>query len=193
MNALRTTINNRIRRAATTLAAFALAIQFAGCGGGGSGGDGGSSESGAGSAGGGIPSNPEAEAAFWAKAEQHWLKTDKGWVSEFVEQLPLNPPKRVLKQYRDLKFGFVTRKLTESDRLNNIEWIGWTDFNRTPMRWWNEEAGVEYPKGWSSWRDEAPTNRVTVVKQNGKWIVEDNELLGFFEGVKPSPGSIPEG
>lgn len=189
MNAQRTTTNSRFR-----LAALAITIALTGCGSGGDGsgggGDGSSSESGGG--GGGISSNPEAEKAFWAKAEQHWLKTEKGWVTEYVEQLPLNPPKRVLKQYRDLKFSFATRPLTESDRLNNIEWIGWTDFNRTPMRWWREEADYENPQGWSRWRDEAPSNRVTVCKQNGKWIVEDNELLGFFEGTKPT-SSIPEG
>jgi hypothetical protein len=169
---------------------FALmlaAMLVTGCGGGGdpdSGGGSASRDSGSG--------NPDADKALMAKIGEHWLKTKDGWTTEYTVQLPLNPPRRVLRQYREFNYTLEPEQISESDRLNGIEWKAWADFGTTPMRWWHEEGDGEHPTGWSLWDQKAPSYRPLVYKRSGQWKVEENSLDSMFEGFKPTK-DIPAG
>ncbi len=67
-----------------------------------------------------------------------------------------------------------SRRPTEADRLNGIEWIGTADLFCTSNRQYRLET-----KSWDKWEDcygsSVPYSTVAIVKQNGRWSAKTDE------------------
>ncbi|MDB5356100.1 MAG: hypothetical protein JWN24_2553 [Phycisphaerales bacterium] len=129
----------------------------------------------------------EAQDAALAEIARHWVKGPDGWTTARTIGTSFAPD-NFLRQYRDIAVeGVNPFDLSESDRLNGVEWTGEVAFKSSPAR----EAGdpglafeglaglsVNRQRGrWTQWVDyQADTVRLQKVK--GKWQVsQDNNLL----------------
>jgi len=78
-----------------------------------------------------------AQDATLAEVKKHWAKTPEGWITARTTGSSFAPD-HFLRQFRELTVENVrTADLTESDRMNGLEWAGQVSFKQAPCR----EAG----------------------------------------------------
>jgi hypothetical protein len=117
----------------------------------------------------------------------HWLKTGDGWISEFPSQTYIATGKRAsaesyYRQIKALKFYVDPGELSDSDKLNGVQFAGLCQFDHAPVRTFGDPNAFG-PKRWSDWHESDESIRVQ--KKNGQWSFAGN--LGYIlEGAKPS-------
>jgi hypothetical protein len=148
-----------------------------------------SEKSGGSSGGGGASSGKEREAQDAARAEvaKHCTKGPDGWVTAKTTGTSLASI-QYLRQYKELTVeGVQAAELSDSDRLNRIEWAGEVSLKSTPCREAGEQGVVLDGMGsvtvmrrrgaWSQWIDYQP-EALRVQKVKGQWQVNpDNPVL----------------
>ena len=161
------------------LLAAAMALGLPGCG---------KSDSGGTSGGARQASGMEkaAQDAALAEVKKHWIKQSDGWVTARNAGSSFAPV-RFLRQCRELTVeGVRMDDLTESDRMNGLEWAGEVKFKETPCR----EAGdqgvvldgmanisVFRQRGrWSQWIDFQP-EALRLQKAKGQWQIPPDTWL----------------
>jgi hypothetical protein len=135
----------------------------------------------------------EAEEAALAQVRKHWNESGEGWVT--VRTLgSAYAPEHLLRQCRELSVeGVRSADLSESDRMNGLEWAGEVSFKKTPCR----EVGdpgimldgvmgtniVRQRGRWTQWVDFQP-DAVRMQKVKGHWQV--NEDTWLLRGTLPT-------
>ena len=138
-----------------------------------------------GGAGGGI--EQEAQSAAFAEIQKHWTKGPDGWTTSRISGSPYAPDHYV-RQVRDFSVQEVQSfDLSDSDRLNGLEWEGQVNFKSAPCR----EAGdpglvlegivslsINRQRGkWTQWVDFQP-DPIRLHKMKGQWqAMQDTWLL----------------
>jgi hypothetical protein len=179
------------KRAATWLVGVMLtttAVLSVGCNKSGS-----SDSSGSGSSGGSGQNSSAAEsaaqAAAMAEVEKHWARGSDGWTTARVTGSAYAPD-RFIRQMRQIEVqGVQTYELSESDKLNGLEWAGEVTFKSAPCReagdpgilldgMSNLGAQVSRRKGrWTQWVDFQPES-IHLTKAKGQWqATQDTWLL----------------
>ncbi|HEY8665865.1 MAG TPA: hypothetical protein VIL86_04325 [Tepidisphaeraceae bacterium] len=157
-----------------------------------------------GSGGGGAPSGSahasgverDAEAAMMAEIKKHWSKSADGWTSAFTTGFS-NSPDHFLRQFKEIMVDRIdVDEVTETDKLNGIEWTGMIWFKDEPCR----EAGDQgimldgmsnlgasvnrNPGRWTQYVEYQP-EPLRVSKVKGKWEVHQDTML--LHGKIPQP------
>jgi len=127
-----------------------------------------------------------AQDAALAEVKKHWTKQSDGWITARNTGSSFAPV-RFLRQCRELTVeGVRMDDLTESDRMNGLEWAGEVRFKETPCR----EAGdqgvvldgmanisVFRQRGrWSQWIDFQP-EALRLQKAKGQWQIPPDTWL----------------
>jgi hypothetical protein len=169
----------RFYSAAFLMLLAASAVGLSGCGKSDSGGT-------SGSAGQASGIEKAAQDAALAEVKKHWIKGSEGWVTARNAGSSFAPV-RFLRQCRELTVeGVRMDDLTESDRMNGLEWAGEVKFKETPCR----EAGdqgvvldgmanisVFRQRGrWSQWIDFQP-EALRLQKAKGQWQIPPDTWL----------------
>ena len=90
--------------------------------------------------------------------------------------------------------GAAPSDLSESDKLNGLQWAGQVDFKKNPSRESGEAGSIMADWGinvvrakghWSQWVDLSP-EFIKVQKVNGKWQVPKQETM-LLNGTRPTP------
>ena len=133
-----------------------------------------------------------AQDATLAEVKKHWAKTPEGWITARTTGSSFAPD-HFLRQFRELTVENVrTADLTESDRMNGLEWAGQVSFKQAPCR----EAGdpgimldgvvggsiYRQPGRWTQWVDFQP-DPVQVQKAKGSWQINPDTWL--LRGTMP--------
>ena len=133
-----------------------------------------------------------AQDATLAEVKKHWAKTPEGWITARTTGSSFAPD-HFLRQFRELTVENVrTADLTESDRMNGLEWAGQASFKQAPCR----EAGdpgimldgvvggsiYRQPGRWTQWVDFHP-DPVQVQKAKGSWQINPDTWL--LRGTMP--------
>ena len=136
----------------------------------------------------------EAQDAALAELGKHWTKGPDGWTTAITSGVSVAPD-HYLRQFRELTVHHVeSADLSDSDRLNGLEWAGQVVFKSAPCR----EAGdqglvlegmvglnINRQRGrWSQWADFQP-NPIRLQKVKGQWQVNQDTLL--LRGQPPQP------
>jgi hypothetical protein len=169
----------RFYSAAFLMLLAASAVGLSGCGKSDSGGT-------SGSAGQASGMEKAAQDAALAEVKKHWTKQSDGWITARNTGSSFAPV-RFLRQCRELTVeGVRMDDLTESDRMNGLEWAGEVRFKETPCR----EAGdqgvvldgmanisVFRQRGrWSQWIDFQP-EALRLQKAKGQWQIPPDTWL----------------
>lgn len=169
---------------------------FGGCKKSSEGGGGGSSSSSADAAG-AISGTGDIAAVSATRDEiaKRWVATPDGWVSEFPSHIMIGNGKRAdaesyYRQIKELKFEIETREISESDKLNGIQFRGYCTLHTSPLRLYNDPNSFGGKK-WSEWRgsDEA-TSIFPVQKKNGQWSFPGDSFV--ITGEKPTPATMTQ-
>ena len=127
-----------------------------------------------------------AQDAALAEVKKHWIKQSEGWITARNTGSSFAPI-RFLRQCRELTVeGVRMDDLTESDKMNGLEWAGEVKFKETPCR----EAGdqgvvldgmanisVFRQRGrWSQWIDFQP-EALRLQKAKGQWQIPPDTWL----------------
>ena len=135
----------------------------------------------------------EAVAFLRQELEKRWLKTPDGWLSEYPAKTYIATgqragPESFYRQIKELKFDVEPDDLTESDKLNGIQFRGECRFSHAPKRIYGDPNAFG-PLRWSDW---TPSNEsVRVQKRNGQWSASDG--LGYLmSGTKPGEGAVSQ-
>jgi len=133
-----------------------------------------------------------AQDAALAEVKKHWAKTPEGWITARTTGSSFAPD-HFLRQFRELTVENVrTADLTESDRMNGLEWAGQVSFKQALCR----EAGdpgimldgvvggsIYRQRGrWTQWVDFQP-DPVQVQKAKGSWQINPDTWL--LRGTMP--------
>jgi hypothetical protein len=141
----------------------------------------------------------EAQDAAVAEIARHWVKNADGWTTARSNGTSFAPD-NLLRQYRELAAESVNPSdLSESDRLNGVEWAGEVTFKPSPAREVGDPGvafeglagvGLNRQRGrWTQWVD-YPADSVRLQKVKGKWQVsQDNNLL---RGKLPTPADFAQ-
>lgn len=127
-----------------------------------------------------------AKEAVLAEVMNHWVKGADGWITARTTGSPLAPIK-FLRQFREFTITSVRQEiLSESDKLNGLEWAGEVSFKKAPCREAGEPgilldgvmgANLTRQRGkWSRWVDFQP-EPVRVQKVMGEWQVNQDTWL----------------
>ena len=125
---------------------------------------------------------------------KRWTKTSDGWISEFPSKVSLltgqrSGPESYYRQIKALKFDLETNDLSESDKLNGVQFRGHCQFDPAPVRLYNDPNAFGGPT-WSEWH---PSNEsAVVVKKNGKWDVVGEAGGWIVAGAAPAPGVVAQ-
>ena len=177
----------RFYSAASLLLIAVMAAGLASCG---------KSDSGGTGSGAGQSSGTERAAADAALAEvkKHWTKGAEGWITARNSGSSYAPV-RFIRQFRELTVdGVRSADLSESDRMNGLEWAGEVSFKQAPCR----EAGDQgilldglanvttfRQRGrWTQWVDFQP-EPVRIQKVKGNWQINQDTWL--LRGNLPGP------
>jgi hypothetical protein len=178
-----------------TLVVSLLAIIFVGC----TKSDSDSSGSSGNSSGGAKISKAESEArdAAMTEVNKRWAKAADGWITAKFTGTSF-AGEHYLREAREIAIeGVQVEDLTESDKLNGIEWAGKIQFKSTPCR----EAGdsgmvlegmgglmINRPRGkWSQWLDMTP-EAIRMLKVKGQWKAHEDTWL--LRGTMPTPADF---
>jgi hypothetical protein len=127
-----------------------------------------------------------AQDAAFAEVKKHWIKTSEGWITARTSGTSFAPD-HFLRQLREITVESVrSADLSESDRMNGLEWAGQVSFKQAPCR----EAGdsgilldgmagtsIYRQRGrWTQWVDFEP-EPVQIQKVKGNWQVEPDTWL----------------
>jgi len=140
------------------------------------------------------PIEKEARQAAQTELDKHWTKTADGYVtardigSSFA-------PFRYVRQAKDISIDSISPdEVTDTDKLNGIEWAGEATFKSTPVREAGESGPVldgmanqtiMRPRGrWSQWLDYQPES-IRLQKVKGQWQIQNDTWL--LRGTKPTP------
>jgi hypothetical protein len=159
-------------------------------------------DSSGGSSGGSASSGPisgtgdaGAVAAVKDEIAKRWLATPDGFVSEYPSHVMIATGKRAdaesyYRQIKELKFEIETIEISESDKLNGVQFRGYCHLKSSPMRFYNDPNSFGGKK-WSEWKgsDEA-TAIAAIVKKNGKWDFPTDSFL--VTGAKPSESTVAQ-
>ena len=127
-----------------------------------------------------------------AEVKKHWTKQSEGWITARNSGSSFAPI-RFLRQCRELNVeGVRTDDLSESDRMNGLEWAGEVRFKETPCREVGDQGvlldgmasiSVFRQRGrWTQWVDFQP-EPVRIQKVNGNWQVQQDTW--FLRGQLP--------
>jgi hypothetical protein len=123
---------------------------------------------------------------------KHWLHTADGWFSEFPSKTYIVSgeragPESFYRQFKQLNFTVEPNDLSDSDKLNGLQFYGTCQFNSPPVRLFNDPNEFGQPH-WSAWHPSIES--LSVQKKNGKWIVLSNGYL--ISGTIPAAGKIAQ-
>src|SRR5258708_10550705 len=133
----------------------------------------------------------EAVKALCEELSRHWLMPPDGWVSEYPAKTYIASgqragPESFYRQIKELKFYIQPGQISESDKLNAIQFTGTCEFTNSPARVYGDPNAFGPPK-WSDWKPSSETVRIE--KRNGKWSFAS--VLGYLTtGTKPADGTI---
>ena len=133
----------------------------------------------------------EAVKALGDELAKRWLRTADGWISEYPAQTYLATGKRAgpdsfYREIKELKFVLEASGISESDKLNGVQFRGSATFTQAPTRVYGDPNAFG-PKKWSEWKGSFET--VNVQKVNGRWSFGSN--LGYIvEGEKPAAATV---
>lgn len=130
----------------------------------------------------------EAQNAAMSEVQKHWDKAPDGWITARVSGSAFAPD-RYLRQMRQINVrGVQSSPLSDSDKLNGLEWAGEVSFDPAPCR----EAGdvglllegmsntglsVNRQKGrWTQWVDFQP-EAIRLQKVKGQWQAQQDTWL----------------
>jgi hypothetical protein len=157
-----------------------------------------SSTSSAGADGGAAPgaltgTNKDAADAVMAEIKNHWVSAPDGWVTARTTGSAYAPD-HFLRELREITIADVQpNDVTDSDKLNGIDWAGSVTFKPSPCR----EAGdpgmaldglsnpsVDRVRGqWCQWVDWQP-DPVTIYRAKGQWQIDQDTWL--LRGTAPA-------
>ena len=135
----------------------------------------------------------EAADAVMAEIKNHWASNADGWITARVSGSAYAPD-HFLRELREITVADVQPDdLSDSDKLNGIDWSGSVTFKQTPAR----EAGdpgmaldglsnpsVNRQKGqWCQWVDWQP-DPVRIQKTKGQWQIDEDTWL--LRGTLPA-------
>jgi hypothetical protein len=135
----------------------------------------------------------DAQNAVMAEINRHFVKSADGYITARTSGSPYAPDHYIRQIHEITPSGVQAYDLSDSDKMNGIEWAGEVDFKATPVR----EAGdsgialegiantdVDRPRGrWSQWVDFQP-DPVHVQKEKGQWMVTSDTWL--LRGTMPT-------
>lgn len=138
----------------------------------------------------------EAQDAAMGEVQKHWAKAPDGWTTARISGSAFAPD-RYLRQMRQINVrGVQSSPLSDSDKLNGLEWAGEVTFDPAPCR----EAGdaglllegmsnaglsVNRQKGqWTQWVDFQP-EAIRLQKVKGQWQAQQDTWL--LRGAVPQP------
>ena len=128
----------------------------------------------------------EAQAAVMAEIQKRYTKSGDGWITARTSGAPIAPD-HYLRELKQIAIhGSGPDDLSDSDKLNGVEWAGDVSFEKTPIR----EAGdpgivaeasgnvmAQRPRGqWSQWID-YDLQPIHVQKVKGQWHVDTDTFL----------------
>jgi hypothetical protein len=137
--------------------------------------------------------NPEAVAALNEELARRWLRTPDGWISEYPAKTNVFTgeragPESYYRQIKELKFNVEPNELSESDKLNGVQFMGLCKFTDAPMRIFGDPNAFGPPR-WSEWKPS--TEAVRVEKRGGHWLFAG--VMGYLvAGTKPSAGTVAQ-
>lgn len=166
-----------------------------------------------------LPASADREASDFVQSRINncWIKGPDGWTTRLVNHnrdgqvIPGEPPvdgnrQNFFKQYHELNFSIQPETITDTQRLNGVEYLAQVQFEIPSVRYYgkkrvvrHEEIGVfqdvDGPKGWSPWADDLEaTLPLEVERRNGTWQFANTWAEHWlFEGLKPDPASVPAG
>jgi len=94
----------------------------------------------------------------------------------------IDPEDRIrVKELKSAAFGIEPEPLSEADRLNDIQWKGFTTvkWKASRSRWGPKGIGED----WGEWKDDSdafrggPMSATPLVKKNGQWFVVNPDYL----------------
>jgi hypothetical protein len=146
-----------------------------------------SSDSGAGQ------ENPEAVAALNEELARRWLRTPDGWISEYPAKTNVftgerSGPESYYRQIKELKFNVEPNELSDSDKLNGVQFMGLCKFTEAPMRIYGDPNAFG-PPHWSEWTP--GTEIVRIEKKGGHWLFAG--VMGYVvSGTKPNAATVAQ-
>jgi hypothetical protein len=127
-----------------------------------------------------------AQDAALAEVKKHWIKGSEGWITARTTGTSFAPI-RFLRQFRELTVENVrSDDLSESDKMNGLEWAGEVRFKQAPCREAGDQgivldgvmgANVNRQRGrWSQWIDFEP-EPLPIQKVKGNWQANPDTWL----------------
>ncbi len=133
----------------------------------------------------------EAGQAVMVEIRKHWTKGADGWITAYNSGNAFAP--NYLRQLREITVaGVEPSDLSESDKMNGVQWAGEVTFKKGPSREAGDAGpvladwggGVMRGKGrWSQWVDMTP-EQIQALKVNGKWQFQQQTML--LQGTMPN-------
>ncbi len=133
----------------------------------------------------------QAVKALAEELAQRWVRAPEGWVSMYPSQTYLATGKRAgpdsfYREMKELKFEVEAGPLSESDKLNGIQYRGTATFSQTPARIYGDPNAFG-PAKWSEWKGSFET--VSMQKINGRWGF-GNAMGYMVTGEKPGAAEL---
>lgn len=141
----------------------------------------------------GTGDDPAAVAAARDEIAKHWVSTPDGWISEFPSHVYIATGKRsdaesYYRQIKDLKFELESRDLSDSDKLNGVQYRGYCTILSAPIRLYNDPNSFG-GKTWSPWKQsDVATSAFYVEKVKGQWKFSGDSFA--ISGTPPTPSTV---
>jgi hypothetical protein len=139
--------------------------------------------------------DPDAVKTVQAEIAKRWVYTPDGWLSEFPSHVYIATGKRAdaesyYRQLKQLTFEITADDISDSDKLNGVQFRALCQFKTTPMRIYNDPNSFG-GKAWSQWQDSQEfAEQFRVLKKSGQWSCTGDCWL--INGDKPGSSTIAQ-
>lgn len=120
-----------------------------------------------------------------SQASKFWLQRFKRCGDSFLSKSFIgSKPNQVFMGYREWKnltWRVESRAITEADRLNGVEWLGYSWISASAVRDTNKTG-----KNWSPWMQGVKdAGEIKVLKKNGQWKLA-SQVSSSYETISSS-------
>jgi hypothetical protein len=123
--------------------------------------------------------DPDAVKVAQLELKKHWVKTSDGWISalqyypyrKYTYAVPFDELRFL--EIRDLSFDITPMDISDTDKLNGIQYHGWCKFADSSVRVFNQGGAAQ----WNQWADDRDNGySLDILKVNGQWQIHGGEM-----------------